>query len=103
MILSDHATLSTVRWRSAYLFFRCFQDYIFALLTGYCDPPEGVEIADGQAYNPYFTGGALGMTQQLFNEGVEFDDGKPDSNLPYMAWALAYGRSWVSDTVELNQ
>jgi ubiquinol-cytochrome c reductase cytochrome c1 subunit len=53
------------------------EDYVFSLLTGYCDAPAGVTVGEGQAYNPYFAGGALGMAQQLFNEGVEFDDGTP--------------------------
>jgi len=51
------------------------EDYVFALLTGYCDAPEGVEVGEGQAYNPYFPGGAIGMVQQLYDEGVEYDDG----------------------------
>ena len=51
------------------------QDYIFSLLTGYCDPPTGVEIEEEMAYNPYFLGGAISMPQQLFNESVEYDDG----------------------------
>lgn len=55
------------------------EDYIFALLTGYCDPPEGVEVGEGQAYNPYFLGGKIGMAQQLYNEGIEYDDGTPAS------------------------
>ncbi|KAF8884984.1 cytochrome c1, component of the mitochondrial respiratory chain [Infundibulicybe gibba] len=29
-------------------------DYIFSLLTGYIDPPAGVEIREGMNYNPYF-------------------------------------------------
>ena len=53
------------------------QDYIFSLLTGYFDPPEGVpELGEGMAYNPYFPGGAIAMPQQLFPDGVEYDDGK---------------------------
>jgi len=31
-------------------------DYIFALLTGYRDPPAGVTVAEGQHFNPYFPG-----------------------------------------------
>ena len=31
-------------------------DYIFALLTGYREPPAGVVIAEGQHFNPYFPG-----------------------------------------------
>ena len=33
-------------------------------------------MAEGQAYNPYFPGGAISMVQQLYNESVEYDDGK---------------------------
>jgi len=44
-------------------------------LTGYCDPPTGVEVAEGMHYNPYFPGGQTGMAQALFNEVVEYEDG----------------------------
>jgi ubiquinol-cytochrome c reductase cytochrome c1 subunit len=40
-------------------------DYIFALLTGYIDPPEGKTILSGLNYNPYFPG-AL-MSQPLLD------------------------------------
>uniref|UniRef100_A0A0N4Z775 Protein kinase domain-containing protein n=1 Tax=Parastrongyloides trichosuri TaxID=131310 RepID=A0A0N4Z775_PARTI len=50
-------------------------DYIFALLTGYFDPPAGVKVDDGKAYNPYFPGGVISMPQQLFDEGIEYKDG----------------------------
>lgn len=45
-----------------------FQDYIFHLLTGYVDAPAGVRLQEGQYYNPYFPGGAIGMAQALYNE-----------------------------------
>merc|ERR1712141_110945 len=53
------------------------EDYVFSLLTGYCDQPAGVNLQDGQYYNPYFPGGAIGMAQQLYPDGVEYDDGTP--------------------------
>jgi len=53
------------------------EDYIFQVLTNYHDPPEGVTLSEGQAYNPYFQGGVLGMAQQLYDEGVEYADGTP--------------------------
>ncbi|KAJ3515983.1 hypothetical protein NLJ89_g1409 [Agrocybe chaxingu] len=52
-------------------------DYIFSLLTGYVDPPAGVEIRDGMNYNPYFPGGAISMARVLFDGLVEYDDGTP--------------------------
>jgi len=50
-------------------------DYVFALLTGYCDPPEGKEMMPGLHYNPYFPGGAISMPPPLSDGGVEYDDG----------------------------
>lgn len=44
------------------------EDYVFALLTGYSEPPAGVTLQDGQHYNPYFMGGAIGMAQAIYNE-----------------------------------
>lgn len=53
-------------------------DYIHALLTGYEDPPEGMEIPEGQYYNPYFIAGkSLAMAPPLSDEVVEYTDGTP--------------------------
>ena len=56
-----------------------YQDYVFSLLTGYCDPPAGVKIAEGQYFNPYFMGGAIGMAQALYNGTLEYEDGTPST------------------------
>ncbi|XP_015587650.1 cytochrome c1, heme protein, mitochondrial [Cephus cinctus] len=53
------------------------ENYVFSLLTGYCDPPAGVPIRDGQYFNPYFPGGAIGMAQVIYDEVLEFEDGTP--------------------------
>jgi ubiquinol-cytochrome c reductase cytochrome c1 subunit len=53
------------------------QDYLFSLLTGYCDPPAGKEILPGLYYNPYFPGGAIAMPPPLNDDGVEYEDGTP--------------------------
>lgn len=53
------------------------EDYLFALLTGYCDAPAGVNVPEGQYYNPYFMGGNIGMGQMLFDEAIEYSDGTP--------------------------
>lgn len=53
------------------------QDYVFHLLTGYQEPPAGKVLEEGQAYNPYFPGGGvLSMAQQLFDEMLEYPDGR---------------------------
>jgi len=40
------------------------------------DPPAGVEIREGLHYNPYFVGGAIAMGRVLYDDLVEYDDGK---------------------------
>ncbi|KAL2935972.1 Cytochrome c1-1 heme protein mitochondrial [Bienertia sinuspersici] len=51
------------------------QSYVFALLTGYRDPPAGVSIREGLHYNPYFPGGAIAMPKMLNDGAVEYEDG----------------------------
>lgn len=51
------------------------QDYLFSLLTGYCDAPEGKPMMPGLYYNPYFPGGAIAMPPPLSDGGIEFEDG----------------------------
>ncbi|RXM92852.1 Cytochrome c1, heme protein, mitochondrial [Acipenser ruthenus] len=53
------------------------EDYVFSLLTGYCDPPAGVSLLEGVYYNPYFPGQAIGMAPPIYNEVLEYDDGTP--------------------------
>lgn len=52
-------------------------DYLFSLLTGYCEPPAGKQIMAGLYYNPYFPGGAIAMPPPLNDAGVEYEDGTP--------------------------
>jgi len=55
-------------------------DYIHALLTGYQDPPEGVEVPEGTYYNPYFLKAAsLAMAPPLSDGVVTYDDGAPET------------------------
>ena len=45
-------------------------------MTGYReDPPAGIDLREGQAYNVYFPGQAIGMAQQLYPGVMEYDDG----------------------------
>lgn len=53
------------------------QDYVFSLLTGYCDPPAGKPMMTGLYYNPYFPGGAIAMPPPLSDGGIEYEDGTP--------------------------
>jgi ubiquinol-cytochrome c reductase cytochrome c1 subunit len=50
-------------------------DYIYALLTGYSEPPTGMTMGDGMNYNKYFTGHQIAMAAPLADGQVEYTDG----------------------------
>ncbi|MBM10072.1 MAG: cytochrome c1 [Magnetovibrio sp.] len=50
-------------------------DYVYALLTGYTDPPSGIEVPEGGSYNTYYPGHIIAMAAPLSDEGVEYQDG----------------------------
>ncbi|XP_076922119.1 cytochrome c1-2, heme protein, mitochondrial-like [Bidens hawaiensis] len=69
------------------------QNYVFAVLTGYRDPPAGVSIREGLHYNPYFPGGAIAMPKMLNDGAVEYEDGTPATEaqmgkdvVSFLAW-----------------
>ena len=48
-------------------------DYLYSLLTGYKEPPEGTKVLPGLHYNPYFVAGeALAMAQPLQDGQVSY-------------------------------
>ncbi|VDI53369.1 Hypothetical predicted protein [Mytilus galloprovincialis] len=53
------------------------ENYIFSLLTGYCDAPAGVEVPEDGHFNPYFTGGVIAMAEALYTDIIEYSDGTP--------------------------
>ncbi|UYV76026.1 CYC1, partial [Cordylochernes scorpioides] len=53
------------------------EDYVYALLLGYTEPPAGFKLQEGLYYNPYFTGQAIGMGQALYDGTIEYEDGTP--------------------------
>ncbi|CAH1399487.1 unnamed protein product [Nezara viridula] len=72
------------------------EDYIFHLLTGYCDAPEGLILREGQYFNPYFPGGAISMAQALYNEIIEYSDGTPATQ-SQLAKDVATFLKWTSE------
>ncbi|XP_040568426.1 cytochrome c1, heme protein, mitochondrial [Lepeophtheirus salmonis] len=53
------------------------EDYIYHLLNGYVDAPGGIDLREGQHFNPYYPGGAIGMAPPLYDEVIEYEDGTP--------------------------
>lgn len=72
------------------------EDYLFALLTGYREPPHGITLREDMFYNPYFGGGAIGMPQPLHDDMLEYEDGTPAS-ISQMAKDVCVFLTWAAE------
>ncbi len=87
-------------------------NYIYSLLSGYKAPPAGLQIRDGQHYNPYMAGdltpfwtgdpahvpegGFIAMPAPLQNGQVTYDDGSPQTVDQYSKDVAAF-IAWTSE------
>lgn len=71
-------------------------DYLFAFLTGYQNPPPGLELAPGRHYNRTFPGGQIAMEPPLFDDQVSYDDGTPQT-VPQYAKDVTAFLAWTAD------
>lgn len=76
-------------------------DYIFALLTGYADPPAGVTLMEGMNYNRYFPGHQIAMAAPLNPDQVQYTDGTP-ATVEQMARDVSTFLAWAAEP-ELEQ
>ena len=71
-------------------------NYVFALLTGFSDPPPDVEVAEGMNYNPYFAGSQIGMAPPLSEDAVEYADGTK-ATVEQMSRDVVVFLSWAAE------
>jgi ubiquinol-cytochrome c reductase cytochrome c1 subunit len=71
-------------------------NYIYALMTGYDDEPDDMELADGMAYNHYFPGNQIAMSPPLFEDGVEYVDGT-EASVEQMAEDITHFLMWAAE------
>lgn len=71
-------------------------NYVYSLLTGYKDPPAGVEMRPGMSYNEYFSGHQIAMPQQLTQDRVTYADGTP-ATPDQMAKDVVTFLEWAAD------
>jgi len=69
-------------------------NYLYALLTGYSDPPPNTTMADGMNYNKYVAGGQTAMPPPLNAGQITYKDGTPSTVaqnasdvVTFLAWA----------------
>jgi ubiquinol-cytochrome c reductase cytochrome c1 subunit len=71
-------------------------DYLFSLLTGYEDPPEGFALADGMNYNRYFPGHQIAMPMPLSDDQVSYADGS-SATIDQMAADVTEFLTWTAE------
>ena len=76
-------------------------DYLFALLTGYVDPPPAVTVMDGMHFNRYYPGNQIAMGAPLNPDQVEFADGTK-ATVEQMARDVSTFLQWAAEP-ELEQ
>jgi cytochrome c1 len=54
-------------------------DYIYALLTGFSEPPAGFKLVQGMYYNKAFPGHQIAMPPPLSDGAVSYTDGTPQT------------------------
>ena len=75
-------------------------DYVYALLTGYTDPPPAVEkdMLPDLSYNPYFPGGQIAMAGVLAVDGmIDYPNGSPPATVQQMAKDVVAFLTWASE------
>ena len=71
-------------------------DYVYAILTGYADPPPGMQMQDGMNYNKMFPGHQIAMPPPLQDGRVTFADGTP-ATVEQMAHDVVTFLSWAAN------
>jgi ubiquinol-cytochrome c reductase cytochrome c1 subunit len=73
-------------------------DYIYALLTGYEEPPAGVTMAEGMYYNKAFPGHQIAMGPPLATDNVvKYQEGGPVASLDQNARDISAFLAWAAD------
>ena len=58
-------------------------DYIYALMTGYEEAPEGETLGNGQHWNKYMPGHKIAMAAPLADDVVAYEDDSPTTTHQY--------------------
>lgn len=71
-------------------------DYLYAILTGFSDPPANFHLVDGKYYNRAFAGHQISMPPPLSDGAVAYQDGTPPTVDNYARDVAAF-LSWTAD------
>ncbi len=71
-------------------------DYIYNLLLGYVEPPEGVEVGNGMYYNKWMAGNQIAMPAPIVDGSVDYDDGT-DNNAKQLSEDVTTFLKWAAE------
>jgi ubiquinol-cytochrome c reductase cytochrome c1 subunit len=71
-------------------------NYIYSILLGYEDPPEGFELDEGIYYNKYMPGHNIKMPNVLFDGLLDYADGT-EATTQQMAKDITVFLTWASE------
>ena len=71
-------------------------DYVYALLTGYANPPADMKLAQGMTYNRAFPGHQIAMVPPLQPGQVKYEDGTQGTIEQYAKDVTAF-LAWAGD------
>ena len=71
-------------------------NYIYSLLTGFQEPPEGFVLPEGKYYNRYFNGNVISMAPPLSDGIISYADGTTES-VDQMARDVSNFLQWVAE------
>ena len=71
-------------------------NYIYSILMGYEEAPEGFVLDDGVYYNKYMSGNKIKMSQPISEGLVEYSDGT-EATLDQMAKDVTVFLTWASE------
>tara|TARA_Y200000002_G_scaffold314990_1_gene272961 strand:- start:1067 stop:1855 length:789 start_codon:yes stop_codon:yes gene_type:complete len=71
-------------------------NYIYSVLVGYEDPPEGTVLDDGVYYNKYMIGNKIKMASPLSDDIVEYSDGT-QASVDQMAKDVTTFLTWAAE------
>ena len=71
-------------------------DYLYSLLTGYTEPPAGVEVQEGLYYNSAFAGHQIAMPPPLSEGQVQYADGT-EASVEQMSRDVTAFLAWTAE------
>lgn len=70
-------------------------NYLYSLMSGYAEPPAGMEKPDTLYYNPYFPNNLIAMPSPLSEGAVTYADGTP-ATVDQMSYDVTNFLAWAA-------